>query len=162
MKVTLTRTRSLRSSCVVHRPVIDTICWSQSQVSFLSALFSPQPWRCWKAKAKRIKVSVHLYVMLMCQFFFPPPYHNRLVFSAVILWRTRHLWRLWVSAAVMRLGCINSADSREYEKSWHFDFRNHRAIRWYDKSISPYLARKHKLPWPASKLPGRVWLTVNV
>ena len=52
-------------------------------------------------------------------------HYNFLVFS-VMLWWTQCLWRLRVSAAVMKLGCINSADIREYEKSWSFDFRNHR------------------------------------
>lgn len=60
-----------------------------------------------------MKVSVCVCVCLgiaqMSHLSPPPLCHNCLVLLALMLWRTQCLLRLRVSAAIMRLGCINSA-----------------------------------------------------
>lgn len=112
--------------------------------------------------AEKLKPREPRWVCLFCSvlFFFLSSYHNCQVFLVVMLRRANCLWRLWVSAAVMRLGHINSADSQKYDKSWHFDSRHHRVTDWYDKSISFYLPCKHKPAGPLKAARGKLMLNL--
>lgn len=155
MEVPLLLTWRLDMTAFAHRALSDTGFWAWTFILVCSLFL--QPWHCWRAKAKRKKVSVCCSGVTS----FLSLYHSCWVFSAVMLWRMQCVPRRWVSAAVMRLGCVNSADSQEDDMSWHFDFRNRRVTRGYDKSISFYLVCKHKLA-DLLKASVRVELTINI